>query len=356
MYTILSNLLLTLSACVFGLLLFSLYAKHVPKGGDAVVGYGWSVILLNLVFLVLLGLATLVLTLKGAFDWVSPVPAKRNALVFVGLLVCVASAALCGLFRHESGPISLVFRGMTYFAHMLIPAVLILSGFVLANDGLREALPKGVYLYPLKAVFGLGVLGVGLFLWDLMGQINQNNRRTIAEMGERELRIHNSHLADIDSCDVSKDMVLILVLTDSNHDQDVRERALAKIKTRPDWQAELVRRLDSGWASQVFIFLASNEVDDKQLFAEPIRSGILNQAAAIRESIRQSFHSSNFYPDRFSGEIDRAIRTVEKFKGMGVDYLPAMRELRAALDEPCKVEKSKMDCTATLDRWINKNQ
>jgi hypothetical protein len=300
MYTIFSNLFLTLAAFVLGLLFFSLYIKHVPKGGDAVMGYGWSVILLHLVLLVLVALATLCLTLKGAFEWVSPSPAKRNVLVFLGMFACVLTDALCGLFRNEPDPMSLLFRGMTYFAHVLIPLVLIPGGFILANDGLRDALPRNVYQYPLTGVFYLGVLGVGLFLLDLASQSNQNNQRKIEEMEERDQSNRDRMLAEIDSCDVSENMVFILVFTDANQSPDVRQKALEKIKTRPDWQEELVRRLESGWVSEAFTFLASNEVDDKKMFLEPLKEGVLNQAKGIRESIRRSSHPSHFYPDRFS--------------------------------------------------------
>jgi hypothetical protein len=341
MHTLLGNIFLSLAAVTFGMLLFPLYTKYVPKGGDAVMGYSWSVILINLVFFALIALAALFLTMKGAFQWVSPSPATRNAMVFLGIFACVLTAALSGLFRHEPGPMSLLFRGLTYFAHLLIPTVLVIGGFILANDALRDALPKNAYQYPLTGVFYLGVLGVGLFLWDLASQSNQNNQRRIEEIGEREKSNHERILAEIDSCDVSKNMVFILVFTDANQSPDVRQRAVEKIKARPDWQEELVRRLQSGWAAQAFTFLASNEVDDQNMFLEPVREGVLNQAKAIRESIRRSSHPSHFYPGLFQWEVDRVIRTVEKMEGKGTDYLPAMRELRAAFDEPTDVEKTK---------------
>jgi len=352
--TLLGNIFIGLAALIFFLFFSLVYLKGQSRSSDAVVGELWGAMLLNLVFLGLMVVVVLIILSNGGFDWVSPHTGMRYALVFLGLITAVITATLDVMMRGEPTSSAVFFRLSFGLLPIVIPIILLSSSMILLNEGLRSALPHGVYRIPLIGVFGLGVLGVAVFLWDLMGQINQNNKLRIDEFAERELRIHNQHLADIDACDVSKDMVFILVLTDANHDQDVRERAVAKIKTRPDWQEELIRRLESGWASQVFIFLASNEVDDKQLFAEPLRSGILNQAEAIRGSIRRSTHSADFYPDRFSWEVERVIRTVEKFKGMGVDYLPAMRELRAALDEPCRVEKSTLTCTATLDKWINK--
>ena len=52
-----------------------------------------------------------------------------------------------------------------------------------------------------------------------------------------------------------KNMVFILVFTDANQDTDVRAKAVAKIKTNPQWEEELIKRLNSGWASEAFNFL-----------------------------------------------------------------------------------------------------
>jgi hypothetical protein len=40
---------------------------------------------------------------------------------------------------------------------------------------------------------------------------------------------------------------------------------------------------------------------------------------------------------------------------MGVDYRPAMRELRAALDEPTDIEKTPFKCARQLDKWIQEH-
>ena len=62
-------------------------------------------------------------------------------------------------------------------------------------------------------------------------------------------------------------MAHILVFTDANHDKEVRERAVAKVKTNPQWQQELCRLLENNGAIEAFFFLASNEVEDKNLFS-----------------------------------------------------------------------------------------
>ncbi len=54
-------------------------------------------------------------------------------------------------------------------------------------------------------------------------------------------------------------------------------------------------------------------------------------------------------------EVNRVLQTEEKSEGMGVDYLPTVKELRFALDEPASKKSVKYDCAATLDQWIQKH-
>ncbi len=286
---------------------------------------------------------------KGGFDWVSPSWGFRSMVLGVGLVSIVFTTAMCLFLKNEAGFSSPIVRLLSGILPLLIPVALIVSGAILLNDGLRQTVPDSVYKIPLIAVFCLGILGAGGALIAWMIQSNKNAMRQIEETMERQDQNEKRMLAEVDSCDVSKNMVFILVLTDANHDQNLREKAVAKIKTNPKWQQELIRLLECDWAPQAFTFLASNEVDDKNLFLEPIRKGVLNQAKLMRQTIRKS---SYLYHDIFVWEVDRVLRTIARFEGMGVDYLPEVREIRAALDEPFDGEKMKLDCTATLDNWI----
>src|SRR5690606_7878728 len=92
--------------------------------------------------------------------------------------------------------------------------------------------------------------------------------------------------------------------------------------------------------TEAFQFLASNEVDDPDLFVEPIREGIFHQAEAIRERIRRVNHPSNFYAGMFRWETEWVLRTAEKYESLGGDYLAAIQAFRSAMDEPSDFEKT----------------
>jgi len=114
-----------------------------------------------------------------------------------------------------------------------------------------------------------------------------------------------------------------------------------------------VRRLDSGWASEVFTFLASNEVDDKLLFPEAVRKDDLQQAEIIRKAFKES---REMYDGQYGPEVVCMPRSVEKFEGMGVDFLPAVHELRAAFDQPSPFERINIRPAVFIDKWLKKRK
>ncbi|MCC6412660.1 MAG: hypothetical protein IT270_13435, partial [Saprospiraceae bacterium] len=321
--TFLGNTLLIIAAFLYVMLLNAMYTR-VPRGGDAVMGYAWGIIILNGALSVVLILAAVIAGTKNGFDWVSPNGANRFLITSGVLLGALVLTALSALFKNEGGPVPVVLRLYGAFAPVLFPFILIAVGFILINPELRATLHPAVYRGPLVVLTTLTAVGIGgsLMGWMQLSQIRASE--AVEYNKQREDKIHQSHLDDIDNCDVSKNMVFILVFTDANHDQDVREKALAKIKSRTDWQQEMLRLLGCDWAPQAFTFLASNDVDDKQLFAEPVREGVLIQARLIRESIRKSYHESHFYPDLFFWEVERVLRSVDRFQETGVDYKPAV--------------------------------
>ncbi|MEZ4892948.1 MAG: hypothetical protein R2778_08005 [Saprospiraceae bacterium] len=90
-----------------------------------------------------------------------------------------------------------------------------------------------------------------------------------------DLQIIQRLFEQIDNTDVSKNWIFLMVYTDANHDKVVREGALERIKSRPDWQEEMVKRLQNDWAPEIFTFMASNDVPDKTMFAEALKEVFL---------------------------------------------------------------------------------
>ena len=353
--TILGNILLVIAGLIFVALVSLLFGKVPTRGGDAVIGYTWTIIIYHLLFFAVMTFLFIIIASKGGFDWISSQKTTRYLIIGFGLAAAVLTSALSGLFKYENGPVPALLRFFSGFVPLLIPLILIISATVLLNTGIRDIVPLAFIKWPLIFVAVIGIAGIvsGMYGWITASNRNAINRveSSIQRQDENHLRM----LQDIDSCDVLKDMAFILVMTDGNQDPDIREKAVAKVKTNPQWQQELIRNLGSDWAPEAFNFLASNDVEDKSLFPEAVKMGVLNQARLIRESLRSVSHPSHLYPEKFTWETERVLRTVDKFDNLGSDYRPAVQELRLAIDEPITFEKPVLNCVKILDKWLAKH-
>lgn len=350
--TILGNILIAISTIIYFIILSILFGKTPPKSGDAVMGYAWGVIILNLLFLAGIILIACIIGWKGGFSWVANSSGKRFLIVTIGLLCSVVTVALACLFKFEihNGPHILSIG--TSVVPAIIPILLLGAAFILNNENIGRSVPAAYYQWPLLIAMVTGIIGVTISLGLWLIEYNRNQQAIAASNVQQYDENQQRMLREIDSCDVTKNSVFIYVFCDANQTAAVKEKAVAKVKTNPDWQGELVRRLENDWAPEAFNFLASNDVDSPALFKEAIPKGILIQARLIRETIRKSSHQSHFYPGLFSWEVERVLRTADRFKDQGFNLLPAIKELRAALDEPSEYKKIEFAYISFFDKWI----
>ncbi|MBL7827183.1 MAG: hypothetical protein JNJ57_11160 [Saprospiraceae bacterium] len=351
--SILGNIFLVILALLSVLTISQVFGKTPPNSGDAVGGYAMGLILFNVVMLACMLIITGVIAHKGGFQWLTLSPGSRNLVVWGGVLAMVATNAMSAVFKYEAGPTPALLKVFSAFVPALLPLIWIFTSAVLLNEGLRSIIPPITYQAALITGWVIGILGVISTIGGFISQSNSNAQARIAEMQADQARYHQDHLKQIDSTDANKSFINIIVFTDFNHDQDVRERALAKIKSNPNWQQDLIKYLDNENAAlEAFTFLASNPVDDQQVMAEPVRRGTFNAAKKIRSRIAKGSHGAHFYADQFSYEIERILKTIDRFKNTGIDYKPALMELRAALDEPNPAKEVKFQIIPVLDKYI----
>ncbi len=341
---LLANILLSIATLIFILLVGGIYLKPMP-GGDYRVGYAWSALILNLAFILLIGLSMLAIGWRGGFQWVAAGSDKRLGLLLLGFLVIAITVGASGM-GEGSGWIARVLT-------IAMPMAVLTTGYLLANDNLAGGVPASIARWMTLLVFGVSGVFASVFVVASMMPRLQGIFHTLTYDRSKLDSFEEGILVNIDNCDLSKDMMFLLIHTDANRKGIIRERALAKIKTRPDWQEELVRGLEVGWTEEVFTFLASNEVENKSLFPEPVRRGVLKLAELVRKAIKESRELS---AGQYTWEVDRVLRTVDKYTGMGVDYLPAVRELRAAFDQSSPFTKPALRAAKMLDKWIKKRQ
>ncbi len=344
------NILIAVAMLIYIGMLFLIYGSH-PDSGQYGVGVGWGLILGNFGFVLCLAIVTGIISSKGGFDWIASDRTLRSVLVLAGFIIIMLGNVFF-LFGEGLGDLPPFVSRILDFVPAVLPLLLLASAAILLNDGWRSALPGVTYKLPLSIAFAFGIFVIGLLM---VQGVRKSAERMQAE-SDYEKRNYQNYLNNIDSCDVMKEIVFILGYTNAEHYPEVRERALVKIKSRPDWQEELVRRIKTDWAPEVFTFLASNEVDDKTMFPEAVREGLLVQARLMRKHIGAVAYTSQLPSNEFFRQVERALQTADKFSGMGVDYRPAVEEMRKALDEPCSIEKPNFRCKPLLDEWLKEHR
>lgn len=353
---ILGNLVLAISVFLLYSLLAALYSRNTLPGGDAGVSYIWGIIFLNLAFFACLSIVAIIIGWKGGFSKM-PMSGYTMFIKITGLiLISAIGTTIGGFLKNESSGLPSMVQIVLKVAPIIIPSLLLILAVVLLNDSIAQIVPLTYVRYFANACFGLGVLVIFIALLSFLNESNENAIRTINQNQEDELRHNQQFIKDIESCDVTENLVAILVLTDSNHNQEVRTKAINKIKTNPNWQQELIRLMNTEMVAEVFTFLASNSVENVELFREPIRNGIVKEAEIIKKSIKDAYQPHHLYADQFVWDCERILRTVDKFQTNRSDYLAEIRLLRNALEQKAEVKKPNFNCTKLLDNWIKNHE
>ncbi len=331
--------------------LTSMAGKPTP-GGDYGVGHAFALLFSYAAVAVGISITTAIVVWKGGFDWITEKTSVRNGLVISGLIVVLIFNFFAAMGNDGGSPWIMRILGKYTIVWVLPP--LLLVGFVLVNTSLQSLVPSAFWQWVLKGIVLLSALSCILMIGEWLVNIPISAVQHAEMRDTEEARRKQQFLDDIANTNAQTSLVTILVFTTKYQDSEVRNAALAKIKSNPEWQQYLVSRLQTPWAGEVFSFLADNEVDDKALFVKPIEVGILEMAKKFEDDMQRTH---TFYNDQFYSETEDILETIAKFEGLGGNYVPAVRKLRAALNTPLKSYQNAADlrCIPVLDKWIKKH-
>lgn len=348
----LGNILVGLTVLFYAGLL-NVTASPMP-GGDRGVGYGLSLFVCGAGFVLFTGLLTWHMGVKNAFDWVPVAGGGRVPLLLAGWLSFSMATVVCASTKFQIGDFHPLLVGVLKRVDIMLPLLVLVPALLLLNmDRAAGTAPIWVKA-PMSVGFAVSmVIGLALlFIWAKTSFEQQ--AAIVKQQQDRDEQRHSDNLTYIAEQTPDSAIVNILALTGRYHDQDVREAAVAKTKSRPNWEAELIALLDNEYYNkEVYSFIDGNKVDHPELFVEPIKRSILLQATEVRKSIKGSNNLQDWHFEHLS--LPRLFRAIdEQFMLPGADYRPAVRELRRALDTP-KPERFRdvnFSVTREVDAWL----
>jgi hypothetical protein len=248
-----------------------------------------SAVLVLIPLWLLIAAALCIGTARGALDWIA---VGRGAQLIVVVVSCAALLAVCATsVVGKVAPRSEVPWAARPFAKWgvhVLPLVAIAFGLCAINLAPDSSFPAVIYRLPFAVVVGAAWLaGVGL-----LGQ-------WVA---------------------------------------DLQHRAAGRVRSL-DPETDV---------PELLIYVDACDVADPEALAEPVRQAILRTAERVHDLVRRE-HS--LQPDSFDSKTRLVLSAATKFRGRGVDYVPAIRKLRAALNEP-RSQPVHFTAADTLDRWL----
>ena len=348
------NLILIISS-VLSLYLWKLiYLTKVPAN-DGVIGYFWAIIYGFVIMMGLLTLSGTLLSFAGKLSWIHVGTGKRIIFLIFYLFVAIGGAAIGALFKEEPS----IHKVFTFTGGLLsfIIILLVLFSFFVSNNEFEKAFNyyKVSELSLKSAVYLGGICWLILIVSSIISRV-QNDMNVAAAATDADIKNNERMVAEIAQIDVTQDMLRLMVFADEYKTAAVKDSAVAKIKSHPDWQGELVQLLYSQSGFQVFDFLASNPVDSVKLFPHAVNSSLLSLASYIKDQINDAYQDHHLYAGQFCWEIERAVKTADRFKNMGTDFRFAMGKIKEALETKGQVNHAPFECKRHVEKWLQQQK
>lgn len=332
------------------LMLIGLSNEAGRDGGRAVAAF-----LAAAPFALALLLAGGVALARGGFDWIGLPRPATVLLVLVALAAAAGLSALSAALRLEpasQAPWALLpLRG---WLHLVWPPLLV-AGLALALWPTLGGSAAGPWRHlPAALVGGVTLLVGGLMVVEWAQHSLVRQREQLAAMQQDGHERDRWIREQVQAADVQRDLASLLNQTSRWERADIRALALQKVHSHPDLTAALAALLRSPAADQAFTYLDSNAPPDPAALAGPVREGLLQMAEVLRLRMRDTH---TLHPGEFTHEVERMLAVADRFAGHGVDFRPALQEVRRALDEPRDQPSGTPDlrARALLDRWLRKH-
>jgi len=301
----------------------------------------------------LLTLALCAATSRGGLDWLGWARSGQYWMVIVTSLAFVVVTWFSGAMRGEdASQMPRVIYPFVPWAAYLLPLGIILFCAAVLNPGVGASVPAWAVRVPLITSAALSLLISVALLGELFVSTQRRANARLEETIRNQNQRDENYLQEVRALDANSAEALreLLNFTNQAENPAIREVALQKVLSRPHLTADIAGCLRGGCWEEAFTFLEGNTAPDPQALAEPIRDGFEQAAADVLKRMQSDEH---LYDDTFDWNASKMLAIADKFQSYGVNYAPALRNYRKALDQP-RSQKINPGCRASLDRWLAK--
>ncbi|MEZ4901255.1 MAG: hypothetical protein R2822_05575 [Spirosomataceae bacterium] len=341
--------------------LVALHLSEPSTGGDNAMGYGLGLAFVGLGLAISSLLVTIHIAGKGGFDWIPNQVFNRTLLVGLGWLMLIVASFACAVFRwewHEDDFPQYLRWVSLQNAFVWLPLLMIVPYFFLLDSVSKMGVSAPVYQWPLMVGFTISSIICGGLLWGWAKTSAKEQAATVERQLNKDEQLRKQHLDFIASQQPTDPIVNILALTGRFHDDEVRNAAVAKVKSHPDWEAQLLQLLENDYYdTEVYTFMDGNKVEHPELFLQPLNRSILRLATKVRNHIKDSNDLQEWHFESYN--IERLLRAIDgQFAEKSMDFLPAVVQLQTALKTtpPERFKGIRFVVTPIVDRWVKSHQ
>ncbi len=349
---IIGNIILALTAFFYALPLQLLMHEAGRRRDDG--GALWGAIYVLVPLWSLLTITLLLATARGGFDWLPMSRSPQYVLVLAsGLaLLVVTFFSFLGKVEHPS-QIPWAAHPFRTWAAYVFPLLAMAFAFLTLNPALGSKIPALAYRAPVAIISVASLIAcAGLLVqWIIHSRQQQMARmeRAIEADNERDRNI----LAEVKAMNPTNDFVSLLGFANRFENEEIRQLAIGKAHAHPQFTAALADVLNNYYAEKGLVYLDACDVSeaDRKTLAEPVRAAIVVLTKSAQDSVE---HTHTFYAEQFDWNTRIILSVADKFQSGGVDYVPAIRDFRAALDAP-RGKSFNFNARPTLDTWLAKH-
>jgi hypothetical protein len=192
-------------------------------------------------------------------------------------------------------------------------------------------------------------------LGELIVSTQQRANQRIETSQREETARDQQRLSEVEAMNVEKNFAGLLQYTNRFSSEPVQSLAVKKVLSHPQFTEKLTECLRGWCVGEAMYFVDAHDPPEPASIAEPLRDGILRLAGLARKSMETQ---DRMFEDQFDSDVQRILSAADRFAKYGVDYVPAIRQYRAAMDVPRDrmADKNKPTCRFALDQWLKANK